>query len=286
MFFALIAISFLAISCNNDDDNTPTNTNLILNLDGLEDLGSDFVYEGWIIVDGAPVSTGVFTSVIFPQTFSVNATQLGEATKFVLSIEPAVDNDPTPAATKILAGDFSGNSANVNSNGLVGDFSASTGKYILATPTDTDDSNEASGVWFLDNSSGSAVAGLDLPTLGNGWKYEGWAVMDGQPVSTGTFISAANADDNASTSPYKGDAGNGPPFPGEDYLQNAPSGLSFPTDLKGATIVISVEPSPDNNPAPFTFKPLAHMVPANAENHTVINMGTGPVTSISGSVTR
>ena len=286
MFFALIAISFLAISCNNDDDNTPTNANLTLNLDGLEDLGNDFVYEGWIIVDGSPVSTGVFSSVTFPQTFLVNAIQLEEATKFVLSIEPAVDNDPAPATTKILAGDFSGNSASVNSKGLVGDFSASTGKYILATPTDTDDSNEESGVWFLDNSSGSAVAGLDLPTLGDGWKYEGWAVINGQPVSTGTFISASNADDNASTSPYKGDAGNGPPFPGEDYLQNAPSGLSFPTDLKGATIVISVEPSPDNNPGPFTFKPLAHMVPTNAENHTVINMGSGPVSSLSGSVSR
>ena len=88
MFFALIAISFLAISCNNDDDNTPTNANLTLNLDGLDDLGNDFVYEGWIIVDGAPVSTGVFTSVTFPQTFSVNAIKLEEATKFVLTIEP------------------------------------------------------------------------------------------------------------------------------------------------------------------------------------------------------
>ena len=94
------------------------------------------------------------------------------------------------------------------------------------------------------------------------------------------------ADDNASTSPYKGDAGDGPPFPGEDYLQNAPSGLSFPTDLKGMTIVISVEPNPDNDPGPFTLKPLAHMVPADAENHTVISMGIGPVTQLSGTVTR
>ena len=157
----------------------------------------------------------------------------------------------------------------------------------MATPTDGNgDMNEESGVWFLDNSSGSAVAGLNLPTLAAGWNYEGWAVINGIPVSTGTFLVADATDDNASTSPYKGDAGNGPPFPGEDYLQNAPNGLTFPTDLKGATIVISVEPSPDNNPGPFTFKPLAHMVPANAENHTVINMGGGPVTSISGSVSR
>lgn len=285
MFFTVLAIGIFATSCS-DDDNAPTVANLTLNLDGLEALGDDFLYEGWIIVDGAPVSTGTFSSVTFPQTFAVDAIQLSNASKFVLTIEPAVDPDPAPAVTKILAGDFSGNSANVNSSGIVADFASASGKYILATPTDTDDTNEASGVWFLDNSSGSAVAGLNLPTLSDGWKYEGWVVFDGTPVSTGTFTTANAADDNAATSPFKGDAGNGPGYPGEDYLQNAPSGLTFPTDLKGRTIVISVEPSPDNSMAPFTLKPLAHMVPNNAMNHTTITMGTGPVTSLTGTVSR
>lgn len=287
MFLAVLAVATFATSCSSDDDtNTaPTTAQLTLNLDGLEALGNDFVYEGWIIVDGSPVSTGTFSSVTFPQSFTVNAAQLASATKFVLTIEPAVDPDPAPAATKILAGDFSGNSANVNSD-LVADFSSATGTYILATPTDMDNTNESSGVWFLDNSSGSPVAGLDLPTLSDGWKYEGWAVIDGVPVSTGTFTDPAAADDNAATSVFKGDAGNGPAYPGEDFLQNAPNGLTFPTDLKGRTIVISVEPSPDNSAAPFTLKPLAHMVPANAADHTAINMGTGPVVQLSGSVTR
>ncbi|ULC58691.1 anti-sigma factor [Flaviramulus sp. BrNp1-15] len=286
MFLAVFAIGIFATACSNDDDNTPTTASLTLNLDGLEALGDDYVYEGWIIVDGAPVSTGVFTSVTFPQSFTVDATQLANATTFVLSIEPAIDTDPDPADTKILAGDFSGNSASVDSNGIVANFGNAAGTYILATPTDADDTNEASGVWFLDNSSGSPMVGLTLPTLSAGWKYEGWAVIDGMPVSTGTFTSVSGFDDNASTSPYKGDAGNGPAFPGEDYLQNAPSGLAFPTDLKGTTIVISVEPSPDDSVAPFTLKPLAHVVPTDAMNHTAIAMGTGPVTMLSGTVTR
>lgn len=287
MFLTVLALSAFTYSCSNDDDdNIPTTADLTLNLAGLEALGDDYVYEGWIIVDGLPVSTGTFSSVTFPQSFTVNAEQLSRATTFVLSIEPTVDPDPAPAATKILAGDFSGSAANVNSNGIVGDFSASSGTYILATPTDTDDTNEESGVWFLDNSSGSAVAGLDLPTLTDGWKYEGWAVIDGTPVTTGTFLSGDVADDNAATSIFKGDANNGPNYPGEDFLQNAPTGLTFPTDLKGMTIVISVEPVPDNSPNPFTLKPLAHMVPTNAMNHTAINMGTGPVASLTGTVTR
>ena len=287
MILAVLALGIFATSCSSDDDNNnPTNSNLTLNLNGLEALGNDFVYEGWIIVDGSPVSTGTFSSVVFPQIFSVNTTQLNDATTFVLSIEPAIDSDLAPAATKILAGDFTGVSASVNSNGIVGNFSASTGTYILATPTDLDDTNEDSGVWFLDNSSGSPVTGLNLPTLTDGWKYEGWAVLNGTPISTGTFIDPAAADENATTSVFKGNAGNGPGYPGEDYLQNAPAGMTFPTDLRGATIVISVEPSPDNSPMPFTLKPLAHVVPGDALVHTAISMGTGPVTTISGSVTR
>lgn len=294
-FLGLLALSFFAVSCSSDDDNnTSTTSDLTLNLQGLEALGNDYVYEGWIIVNGQPVSTGTFTSVTFPQTFPVNTQQLESATTFVLSIEPAVDPDPAPAATKLLAGDFSGNVANVNSDNIVvgsgsalTSLGASTGKYILATPTDMDDTNESSGVWFLDNTNApNLVAGLNLPTLADGWKYEGWVVFDGTPISTGTFTSADAADDNSATSLFKGDAGNGPNYPGEDYLQNAPTGLMFPTDLKGRTVVISVEPYPDNSSAPFTLKPLAHVVPANAMVHTVIDMGDGPVETLMGSVTR
>lgn len=287
MFFAVLAIGFLATSCSNDDDNSGnSNAELTLNLTGLEPLGDDYVYEGWIIVDGAPVSTGTFSSVNFPQTFDVDADQLNSATTFVLSIEPAIDPDPAPAPTKLLAGDFTGVSAVVNSNGIVGDFSNASGTYILATPTDMDNGNEDSGVWFLDNSSGSPVTGLTLPTLADGWKYEGWVVFDGTPISTGTFSDPSMADDNAASSIFKGDTGNGPGYPGEDYLQNAPAGLTFPTDLRGRTVVVSVEPYPDNSPAPFTLKPLAHMVPAGAATHTAISMGAGPVSTMSGTVSR
>ncbi|TGV02981.1 anti-sigma factor [Flavivirga rizhaonensis] len=289
----VLAIGLLASSCSNDDDNNvPSTASLTLELDGLEALGSGYVYEGWIIVNGAPVSTGTFSSVSFPQSFTVDATLLKNATDFVLSIEPAGETGveaATPAETKLLAGGFSGNTANV-STGIVGDFSNATGKYILATPTDSDDTNESSGVWFLDNTNAPPpVAGLDLPTLGAGWKYEGWAVINGTPISTGTFTKVAATDDAA---PFSGNVALPTPngadgfFPGEDFLENAPNGVTFPTDLKGATIVISIEPSPDDNAAPFTLKPLAHVVPDDAADHTVISMGTGPVVALSGKVSR
>lgn len=285
---AIATLSFT--SCNDNEENVSTEADLTLNINGLENLGADYKYEGWIIVGDSPISTGVFSvddsGALSKTSFTVDKEDLAAATKFVVSIEPTNDIDPAPAATKIIAGDFTGGEANVSSKGIVGDFSNATGKYILATPTDGMMNNELSGVWFLDNSSGGAVAGLSLPTLSDGWKYEGWVVIDGVPLSTGTFTDPDSADENALTSIFKGDVGNGPGYPGEDYIKNAPDGLTFPTDLRGKTIVISVEPSPDNNANPFTLKPLAHEVPNDATDHTAIMMGAGPVKEISGNVVR
>ena len=116
--YLLVTIIFF-ISCDNSEENIPTTGLLTVNLDGLEELGANFVYEGWLIVDGNPVSTGTFTSIDFPQSYNVDINDLQNATKFVLSIEPAIDNDPLPAATKILAGDFVGSNATVNSDNIV-----------------------------------------------------------------------------------------------------------------------------------------------------------------------
>jgi hypothetical protein len=282
-------ITILIASCNSDNETIITEGDLTIDLTGLEELGSNFVYEGWLIVNGNPISTGTFTSVSFPQAFTVDINDLSAASKFVLSIEPAGETGTaaaTPAATKVLAGDFSGNTASVTSQGIIANFSNSWGKYILATPTDTDDSNEASGVWFLDNSNAPVSTGLGLPELSDGWKYEGWVILNGTPVSTGTFTDPEAEDDNAATSPYKGENSKGPGFPGEDFLIGSAAGVDFPTDLKDATIVISVEPSPDDSPLPFALKPLAHLVPSGAQNHTVITMSSGSKDVLTGSVIR
>lgn len=260
MFLAVMALGVFATSCSSDDDNGgPTTSNLTLNLAGLETLGTDFVYEGWIIVDGSPVSTGRFSSVTFPQTFSVDTEQLNSATTFVLTIEPAVDPDPAPAATKLLAGDFSGASADVNT-GIVGDFSNAAGAFFLRTPTDEDvpggapnNGNDIYGVWF-GTPGMPPTPNFVLPTLPEGWVYEGWVVGDSGPITTGTFTEFGGRD---SGNPFSETVFNlGPPIPGEDFFLSPPAGETFPLDVRGRTVVISVEPSPDDSPAPFAMKPL------------------------------
>ncbi len=286
LFAGLFMLAFTACK---DDDDTQATEQLELNLSGLEDLGSDYTYEGWIIVDGSPVTTGTFdvdaNGALSKTSFEVDAADLESATTFVLTIEPKPDSDPTPSDVHILAGDFAGTSANLtvgHGAALGSDFTAATGTYILATPTDGMENNERSGLWFLDPMAGPG-AGLDLPTLPDGWKYEGWAVINGMPISTGTFTDAAAADDAA---PFSG-AMPGPPFPGEDFLGNAPAGLDFPAELRGATAVISIEPSPDNSPAPFLLKPLVSPIDAAAADHTPFQMGNNATaTNPTGTVTK
>ncbi|NIP37133.1 MAG: hypothetical protein GWN18_19335, partial [Thermoplasmata archaeon] len=66
------------------------------------------------------------------------------------------------------------------------DLSTATGEYILATPSNGADTDELSGIWYLNRSTGTPVAGLDLPDLtGTDWIYEGWVVVDGVPVTSG-----------------------------------------------------------------------------------------------------
>lgn len=269
LMLGVFALSLLLASCSNDDSgNNQTTSDLTVNLNGLEDLGADFIYEGWIIVNGNPISTGTFSvdgnGDLSATTFQVDTDDLTVATKFVLTIEPVPDNDPAPSDQKLIAGDFAGNTANVSTSVApgVGDFSSVAGNFFLRTPTDEptgtgNNGNDQYGVWFGTPGMPPAAT-LNLPVLPTGWTYEGWVVGDSGPLSTGTFNSIDEMDDNA------GDPGSfggveqlGPPIPGEDFFNNAPAGETFPLDIRGRMVVISVEPVPDNSPAPFLLKPLA-----------------------------
>ena len=266
---ALTSLLFLS-NCNREDAQTPRD--LQVNITGLENLGTTAKYEGWLLVNGAPVSTGTFTvndaGKMSVNSFAVDQNVLDNATKFILTIEPFPDSNTAPTDTHILAGNFSGSSADLSISApeaLGNNFSTAKGNYVLATPSDGDGNNENSGLWFINL---PPSAGLTLPILPAGWKYEGWAVINGNPISTGTFTDPAKAD---AFSGFSGTLGT-PPFPGEDFLKNAPNGFTFPVNLANGKAVISIEPYPDNSPKPFLLKPLVGDIPANATDHTVYSL--------------
>lgn len=272
----------LGVAACDDEPTQPLVETLELSFSGLEPLANGFHYEGWAIISGAPVSTGKFNvdtggalTTVAGDPISDGAFQTGidlsGTSMIVLTIEPSGDTDVIPADTHVLAGPISGGAAALTAGdaaALGADFTNAGGSFILATPTDGTMDDENSGIWFLSLESGSPAVGLDLPVLPAGWAYEGWAVIDGTPVTTGRFTAVDAMDDDA---PFSG-ASDGPPFPGEDFLMNAPAGLTFPTDLAGGLAVISIEPDPDDSPAPYTFKPLMGPIDASAVDHVTYDM--------------
>jgi hypothetical protein len=245
---------------------TPMNT-VTFSLNGVEDVSPAHL-EGWAIFGEEKVSTGKFD--VGDQLEFTLERDLSEADMFVITIEAEGDTDAEPSGIVLLSGPLVDGSADL---AFPVDFSDVAGTYILATPTDGADTNELSGIWFL-QLPGPPTAGLSLPDLGEGWVYEGWVVNGGTPLTSGRFSGAEGVDlfdGYSSTEP-------GPPFPGEDYLENAPVGQMFPIDLSdGASLaVVSVEPdlegSDPTGDAPFAVKPLVGSIPLDAEDHVNYNM--------------
>lgn len=265
-YLSIATLAVLALTgCSNDDDASTTSQtkDLTLHINGLEDLGNGYAYEGWVMVNDSPVTTGVFTvnstGTLSQTSFPVAAQDLDNSTAFILTIEPSPDNDPAPADSKYLAGEFNNDVVNVTTNfgPAPGDFSNATGSFFLRTPTDEtagNNGNDTYGVWF-GLPGMPPVADTTLPTLPTGWIYEGWVIGDAGPISTGTF---SNFNGRDSSNGFSGTENNaGPPVPGEDFFRNLPAGDSLPFDVTGRNVVITVEPVPDNSLAPFTSKPLA-----------------------------
>ncbi|MFC5045667.1 anti-sigma factor [Aquimarina hainanensis] len=252
-----ITLALLAgavVACSGDDDSAPPTATLTLDTIGLEALTGGTSYQGWLVVEGKVVPTEKFTDPAGKKTFTLLASDLEKATEFSITIEPVGDSDNTPSKAKILKGTFSGNSAQLDFNSVVGNLSNTSGEFFLDTPTDTDPSNQEFGIWFMKGSG----AGLVLPELGEGWRYEGWVAFDNVTVSTGTF-SKVDVTDDANF--FKGSGGTVPTFPGEDFLvkpsQIPLTGIIFPASVVGKKVYITVEPYEDNDPKPFFIKPLS-----------------------------
>lgn len=184
------------------------------------------------------------------------------------------DTTSAPFSIAFLKGDFKQDRAFVEFNGV--DAAAASGQYILGTPTDGNETlNERSGVWFGYYKQGTPL--LRLPALKAGWTYEGWAIVDGQPLTTGRFQNASARDlfngfsDVQTTTPE---------VPGEDFLRDPPvavfPNLSFPLDLAGDLVAVSIEPDFDGSDptgqGPFGMTILKAEVPNRAEPHAIYDL--------------
>jgi hypothetical protein len=257
-----ITVLTTAVACGDDQGADPpdaseaTDRAAHFTLD-VPPLGDEHVYEGWAIIGGEPISTGRFTAEAegetSPASFALTPEQVDELSSFVITIEPAVGDDPAPAATHLVAGDLDGLTATLTTShpaALGTDFAAAAGTFLLATPSTADDTTDNGiGIWWLVPGETPAPS-LTLPALPEGWSYEGWVAGASGPVTTGRFVDPGAVDSDAA-GPAAGPDG-GPPFPGQDFIDPA-----MDLDEGDVAAVITVEPEPDDDPAPFPLRPLA-----------------------------
>lgn len=194
-----------------------------------------------------------------------------KAKSYLVTVETG-DSEPTkPSATIIL----NGNVAKGNTWSLTFpiDLTKVTGSYLLATPTNGPSTNETSGIWFLKIAGNSQEqASLNLPVAPAGWVYEGWITDHNINLTTGRFTSPAEKD---SFSNYSGPRAY-PPFPGEDFLTNAPvdQSVTFPLNLAAdqTKVTIGLEPGTIANDQTgatrFGLNLLTGTIPSGATDHT------------------
>lgn len=288
---AAVTLAAVGVACGGDDEvasgggerstSTPAATAgpaadsvLTLDLKGLEPVAPAH-YEGWAIRGNEKISTGKFGVAADGSLASLSGQRLTSfavgrdiagAEQIVITIEPAGDADAVPSGIAVLAGRIADGRAAL---AFPAELRGIAGGYLLATPTDDpqDTANDSAGVWFV--ALGPLRAALMLPALPDGWVYEGWAVTQKTPLSTGRFRTAGGADASAA---FSGPT-SGPAFPGEDFVRGLPAGITSPVNLaEGAsTIVVSVEPDlggvDPTGAGPFAIKPLAGVVPAGLTDH-------------------
>jgi hypothetical protein len=242
--FALILFAITGCEYFENSDTLDIST-IDVNITNLPALPDSMTYVGWLDSDDYAAIK------IFVQDASSDGSinyqseetlqSLQQAQEFVLTVESksvANDSDLVPSSRELLAGRFSEATSTLTiGNGTI-DFANSKAVFNLATPTNGPNTDELSGVWFVDSLSINMVAGLDLPALYKGWIYEGWIQINGQYISTGRFSNPDAADLYAG---YSETIAAGYNFPGEDFLINAPAGLTFPANLSNAQVAISVE---------------------------------------------
>jgi hypothetical protein len=250
---------------------------LRLNVSQLAPLDGAF-YEVWVVFGERKISAGSFNvsedgelvdGFGHPARFH-SPRNPARADAIVVTIEPLPDDDVEPSGIAVLAGTPRDDRARLRFPTRLGSLE---GSFILATPTDSEPSNETSGVWFLDPATGPGPS-LTLPDLPDNWVWEGWAVTQGSPLSSGRFTSASGADNSSSFSgPLEG-----PAFPGEDFVANLPPEISPPVDLAdgSSTIVLTIEPdlvgTDPTGAGPFSIKPALADVPLGAADHQSISL--------------
>jgi len=266
-----------------------------LSVSGLNDPGTSTRYEAWFKWLNK-TSTGDFEEFLYLGELTANGSSYGLSKSVNLGyiqgglsvmivMEPdsvVSDTASEPGPYRIIGADLEANTGtfSIGSGDILDfDFSAATAVFFLDTPTQNPPSSTPkSGIWFgiLDTTfavtPGLYLQDLTKAGLASGWSYEGWVMFGTEWLSTGKFKKYDVKDER---NPYSGFL---PSYntPGEDFIRNAPANVTFPTDLSGRDVKVTLTPSyPPGANAPFIITIFEGQVPETGEarqNYPLVNV--------------
>lgn len=287
LFFSLVAAGCDSGGSGGTSD--PIFVQMKLDVNELPPLAGSNNYRAWAVLPTRFLGSDVFnfsetgqyispTGQFVSNTFTFGD-DISEATKVLVSIENKDGSDDVPSSTIVLAGDIVNFEADLtvsHPDALGAGLDGASGVFSLLTPSDADDTNETAGIWFVESvSPGNWTTGLSLPTLPEGWLFEGWAEVGDTVLSTGRFDSAEGADMD---SPYMTDlVSEFIDYPGEEFVMQPPAGVTFPPDFTNARVFVTVEPDPDSEPRPFGIEILSGTVSGTPEPLTNYQLQGGLV---------
>ena len=262
-----------------ENSDTIDSATIEINISGLPAIPDTMTYVAWFDNEDTQIepvkiySADADAEGKFYYKSAMALSDIQQAQLFWLSIEEdSLVNDSgfTIGSRRVLGGRFSLGGCNLAIGEQALTFDNYSVTYNLLTPTDGPNLNETSGVWFVEiDTAGEFSTGLNIPELYGGWIYEGWVEVNGKYLSTGRFENPVGAD----SSKLYGAPGTGLPYPGEDFLLNAPQDVTFPLDLSGKMVYISAEVNDGRNygEAPYIIL-FEATIPVNAETRVAYEM--------------
>lgn len=211
--------------------------------------------------------------------FRFSNAELGSFRQFLLTIEQEQVTQPT--GSTLLEAAYNGRNDTLLATPFTQTYSAlQNATFMLVAPTDLTGINQRSGLWFLQRTDERTQSvplslnldpGVILSLPPRGWVYNGWVrndLSDELWLETGRFTAVNRPDQQAF---YYDDTVTAYPYPGEDFLRNAPQNVFFPLNIPSTgerEVVISLEPENVSTQGPFF-----------ALYRKVIPKGTPPLTN-------
>ena len=281
----LILICLVLVRCDSgsDEPDESESGRLILSMQQIVPFPGNSHMEGWIVLLNEPNrsigkfnvnQSGVLVDLAGnPITTGQIDTEfaLEDALAMFVTIEPSGDADDIPSETRLMGGLFVDGQAALRAadvEGIEDELILAAGNYIVDSPTDGPGTNETSGIWFVNLTGGPPARGLRVAIPIQGWHYQGWAEFDGIAVNMGVITHHSRPDES---SLYSGPT-LGYNYPGEDFLVNAPDGLTFPVPVANAKVFVTLEPAVDQDPAPSQFVLFEGRVPTEPAPNVTYDM--------------